>query len=253
MATASARATATEELRRIARRGSLHRRCAELPAATPADGPIPTASPTPSGSRSTGASTCARSTSSAPRSTTSRWARARRCVFVHGLSGCWQNWLENIPHFARNHRVIALDLPGFGAARCRPGRSRSPPTAASWTTSARSSGSSSCVAGRQLDGRLRRRRGGDRRARAGSSSWCWSRPPGSPARGRAASPPRRSARVGRAAAPLAFRFQMAGLCAARPATAAFRGVFDDPDSAAPASCSARASSRRCSSPASSTR
>jgi len=35
-------------------------------------------------------------------------------VFVHGLSGCWQNWLENLPHFARNHRVIALDLPGFG-------------------------------------------------------------------------------------------------------------------------------------------
>jgi pimeloyl-ACP methyl ester carboxylesterase len=35
-------------------------------------------------------------------------------VFVHGLSGCWQNWLENIPHFARKHRVIALDLPGFG-------------------------------------------------------------------------------------------------------------------------------------------
>jgi pimeloyl-ACP methyl ester carboxylesterase len=37
-------------------------------------------------------------------------------VFVHGLSGAWQNWLENIPHFARNHRVIALDLPGFGAS-----------------------------------------------------------------------------------------------------------------------------------------
>ncbi len=35
-------------------------------------------------------------------------------VFVHGLTGCWQNWLENIPHFARSHRVIALDLPGFG-------------------------------------------------------------------------------------------------------------------------------------------
>ena len=35
-------------------------------------------------------------------------------VFVHGLSGCWQNWLENIPHFARSHRVIAIDLPGFG-------------------------------------------------------------------------------------------------------------------------------------------
>jgi pimeloyl-ACP methyl ester carboxylesterase len=35
-------------------------------------------------------------------------------VFVHGLSGCWQNWLENIPHFARSHRVIAVDLVGFG-------------------------------------------------------------------------------------------------------------------------------------------
>jgi pimeloyl-ACP methyl ester carboxylesterase len=35
-------------------------------------------------------------------------------VFVHGLGGAWQNWLENIPYFARDHRVIALDLPGFG-------------------------------------------------------------------------------------------------------------------------------------------
>jgi pimeloyl-ACP methyl ester carboxylesterase len=37
-------------------------------------------------------------------------------VFVHGLGGCWQNWLENIPHFARRHRVLALDLPGFGSS-----------------------------------------------------------------------------------------------------------------------------------------
>ena len=35
-------------------------------------------------------------------------------VFVHGLSGSWQNWLENIPEFAKDHRVIAMDLPGFG-------------------------------------------------------------------------------------------------------------------------------------------
>src|SRR5262245_15847836 len=35
-------------------------------------------------------------------------------VFIHGLAGCWQNWLENIPHFARRRRVIAVDLPGFG-------------------------------------------------------------------------------------------------------------------------------------------
>jgi pimeloyl-ACP methyl ester carboxylesterase len=35
-------------------------------------------------------------------------------VFVHGLGGRWANWLENIPHFARHHRVLAPDLPGFG-------------------------------------------------------------------------------------------------------------------------------------------
>ena len=58
-----------------------------------------------------------------------RWARLSRgtvnyvemgegepLVFIHGLSGTWQNWLENIPHFARSRRVIALDLPGFGCS-----------------------------------------------------------------------------------------------------------------------------------------
>ena len=38
-------------------------------------------------------------------------------MFVHGISGCWQNWLENIPWFARDHRVIAVDLPGFGESQ----------------------------------------------------------------------------------------------------------------------------------------
>jgi pimeloyl-ACP methyl ester carboxylesterase len=50
-------------------------------------------------------------------------------LFVHGLSGSWPNWLEQLPVFADQsretlasgehprfgrHRVIALDLPGFG-------------------------------------------------------------------------------------------------------------------------------------------
>lgn len=35
-------------------------------------------------------------------------------VFVHGLSGSWPNWLEQLPVFAGDHRVIAMDLPGFG-------------------------------------------------------------------------------------------------------------------------------------------
>ena len=35
-------------------------------------------------------------------------------VFVHGLSGCWANWLEQLPVLADDHHVLTLDLPGFG-------------------------------------------------------------------------------------------------------------------------------------------
>jgi len=35
-------------------------------------------------------------------------------LLVHGLGGCWRNWLENLPHLGRSYRAIALDLPGFG-------------------------------------------------------------------------------------------------------------------------------------------
>jgi pimeloyl-ACP methyl ester carboxylesterase len=39
----------------------------------------------------------------------------RAVVFVHGLGGSWQNWLENLPATAAaGYRAIALDLPGFG-------------------------------------------------------------------------------------------------------------------------------------------
>jgi pimeloyl-ACP methyl ester carboxylesterase len=38
-------------------------------------------------------------------------------VFVHGLGGRWQNWLENIPRVARARRVVAFDLPGFGRSQ----------------------------------------------------------------------------------------------------------------------------------------
>lgn len=46
----------------------------------------------------------------------------RPIVFVHGLGGQWQNWLENIPRFAASRRVIALDLPGFGLSEMPPER-----------------------------------------------------------------------------------------------------------------------------------
>lgn len=37
-------------------------------------------------------------------------------LLIHGLGGSWQAWLENICSLARDHRVIAVDLPGFGAS-----------------------------------------------------------------------------------------------------------------------------------------
>jgi abhydrolase domain-containing protein 6 len=35
-------------------------------------------------------------------------------VFIHGLGGYKENWETNVPVFSARHRVIALDLPGFG-------------------------------------------------------------------------------------------------------------------------------------------
>lgn len=35
-------------------------------------------------------------------------------VLLHGMASSWQWWLENIPALAQQHRVIAVDLPGFG-------------------------------------------------------------------------------------------------------------------------------------------
>jgi pimeloyl-ACP methyl ester carboxylesterase len=35
-------------------------------------------------------------------------------LLIHGLSGCWQWWLEVLPALGLKHRVIAVDLPGFG-------------------------------------------------------------------------------------------------------------------------------------------
>jgi pimeloyl-ACP methyl ester carboxylesterase len=43
-------------------------------------------------------------------------------LFVHGLSGMWQNWLLNIPAFMGAHRCIAIDLPGFGASEMPRGK-----------------------------------------------------------------------------------------------------------------------------------
>ena len=37
-------------------------------------------------------------------------------VLVHGLGATKSSWLSIVPRLARHHRVVALDLPGFGAS-----------------------------------------------------------------------------------------------------------------------------------------
>jgi pimeloyl-ACP methyl ester carboxylesterase len=89
----------------------------ELPDPTPAEGPDPYGDPDPEWLRmdwrpllhriDVGGARNVNYAEMGPES-------GKALLLVHGLSGAWQNWLENIPHFAQEHRVVALDLPGFG-------------------------------------------------------------------------------------------------------------------------------------------
>jgi pimeloyl-ACP methyl ester carboxylesterase len=47
------------------------------------------------------------------------------CVLLHGHGGRWQYWLETVPALAEHHRVIAVDLPGFGGSELLPKPARS--------------------------------------------------------------------------------------------------------------------------------
>src|SRR3954447_13655528 len=37
-------------------------------------------------------------------------------VLIHGLGASWQSWLEQVPEFSRDHRVVVMALPGFGCS-----------------------------------------------------------------------------------------------------------------------------------------
>lgn len=38
-------------------------------------------------------------------------------VCVHGLGGCWQHWTPTLAMLSEHGRVLAIDLPGFGASQ----------------------------------------------------------------------------------------------------------------------------------------
>ncbi|MCE3265299.1 MAG: alpha/beta hydrolase fold protein [Solirubrobacterales bacterium] len=88
----------------------------ELPPPTPADGPDPYGSPDPEWLGIGWSAHRHQIDVVGTRVNYVEMGEGPPLVFVHGLSGAWQNWLENLPHFASTHRAIALDLPGFGSS-----------------------------------------------------------------------------------------------------------------------------------------
>ena len=113
-----------DELRRIASDTAfavkLARGKVELPPATRADGPDPYGDPDPEWLRINWREHRHEVDVVGAKANYVEMGKGPPLLFVHGLSGCWQNWLENIPHFARSHRVVAVDLPGFGASPMPP-------------------------------------------------------------------------------------------------------------------------------------
>jgi pimeloyl-ACP methyl ester carboxylesterase len=46
-----------------------------------------------------------------------RGGGAAPVLFVHGLGGRWQSWIETLPRVAAGRRAVAFDLPGFGRSQ----------------------------------------------------------------------------------------------------------------------------------------
>ena len=87
----------------------------ERPEPTPSDGPDPYGNPDPEWLRIDWREHVHRIAIEGTEVTYAEIGSGTPIVFVHGLGGCWQNFLENLPHFAAaGRRAIALDLPGFG-------------------------------------------------------------------------------------------------------------------------------------------
>jgi len=224
--------TALEELRRIASDTGYSVRLAtgrvQLPEATPTDGPDPYGNPDPEWLRIDWRRHRRQIDVVGARANYVEMGEGPPLLLVHGLSGAWQNWLEQIPHFARTHRVIAVDLPGFGASPMPP-----------WEISIASYGrfvhdfcerlgvASCAIVGNSMGGFIATEVAitePDRIEKlvlVSAAGITWARARREPAAV--------IGRVGRAAAPLALKFQLSGIRRPGLRHLGFRGVFHDPN------------------------
>jgi pimeloyl-ACP methyl ester carboxylesterase len=48
------------------------------------------------------------------------WGEGPPLVLLHGASGSWTHWIRNVLPLARQHRVLAPDMPGYGESDAPP-------------------------------------------------------------------------------------------------------------------------------------
>ena len=201
---------------------------AQLPPATPADGPDPYGNPDPEWLRIDWREHRREIDVVGAKANYVEIGEGPPLVFVHGLSGAWQNWLEQIPHFARTHRVVAVDLPGFGASPMPPWEISIPAYGRFLRDFCERLEIEHCaLVGNSMGGFIATEVAiaeADRVDRLGlvsAAGITWARARREPAT--------MLARVGRAAAPLAVKYQLSGIRRPRLRHRSFRGVFHDPN------------------------
>jgi pimeloyl-ACP methyl ester carboxylesterase len=221
-----------EELRRFAKDASYAWRLAAgrvpLPPATPSDGDDPYGNPDPEWLRIDWREHRHEVEVVGAKVNYVEMGEGAPVLFVHGLSGAWQNWLENLPHFARTHRAIAVDLPGFGASPIPPWEISIPAYGRFLRDFCERLGIERCsLVGNSMGGfiatelAITEPERVDDLVLVSAAGITWARARREPAE--------MLGRVGRAAAPLALRFQLSGIRRPKFRERAFRGVFHDPN------------------------
>jgi pimeloyl-ACP methyl ester carboxylesterase len=222
-----------EELRRIASDASFAVRLAagraQLPEATPPDGPDPYGDPDPEWLRIDWAEHRHRIDVVGTEVNYVELGEGPPLVFVHGLSGAWQNWLEQIPHFSAGHRAIALDLPGFGGSPMPPWQISIPAYGRFLRDFCERLGIDRCtLVGNSMGGfiatevAISEPERVEKLVLVSAAGITWARARREPAA--------MIGRVGQAALPLALRFQLSGIKRPGLRKRAFQGVFHEPNS-----------------------